>query len=151
MGKRYQSHLKQKLKSDPEILYELDAWWPQDKVIVKYGPHNSKKFQSLEKRSSGQKIPAILAFLLNQGDEPLIINHPEDDLDNALIYDLIVNQSQENKNKYQIIIITHNPNIVVDGDSELVYVLKFMNGQVQIDKQDGLGDKVIRDKICNIL
>lgn len=151
MGKRYQSHLRQKLKSDPEILDDLDAWWPQDKVIVKYRPHNSKKFQSVEKGSAGQKVPAIIVFLLNHRDEPLIIDQPEDHLDNALIYDLIVNQSQENKNKRQIIIITHNSNIVVNGDSELVHVLKFMNDQIQIDKQDGLVDKDIHNKICSIL
>lgn len=151
VDRRYQRHLGKKLKSDPEIFDKLDAWWPEDKLIVKYRPQGSKKFQSLEKGSAGQKAAAILAFLLNHGDEPLIIDQPEDDLDNALIYDLVVKQLQENKSKRQIIIATHNPNIVVNGDSELVHVFEFKNGQVQTKRQGGLVDKIIRENICSIL
>lgn len=51
----------------------------------------------------------------------------------------------------QLIIVTHNPNIVVNGDAELIHVLKFENGQVQIDQQGGLEEKKIRDAICTIM
>ena len=121
-------------------------------LSVKYSKDpNSGKFDDLEKGSAGQKAAAILAFLLSHGDEPLIIDQPEDDLDNALIYDLIVKQIHENKNRRQLIIVTHNPNIVVNGDSELVHVLKFENGQVQIDQQGGLDVPIIREMICTIM
>ncbi|MBT8420104.1 MAG: ATP-binding protein, partial [Gammaproteobacteria bacterium] len=87
----------------------------------------------------------------SHGDEPLIIDQPEDDLDNALIYELIVRQIHENKNRRQLIIVTHNPNIVVNGDAELVHVLTFDKGQVQMDSQGGLEESTIREAICNIM
>jgi ABC-type lipoprotein export system ATPase subunit len=119
---------------------------------VKYSKHpSSGKFDDLEKGSAGQKAAAILAFLLSHGSEPLIIDQPEDDLDNALIYDLIVSQIHENKGRRQLIIVTHNPNIVVNGDSELVHILKFEKGQVQIDHQGGLEEANIREAICTIM
>ena len=111
----------------------------------------SGKFDDLEKGSAGQKAAAILAFLLSYGQEPLIIDQPEDDLDNALIYNLIVNQIHENKNRRQLIIVTHNPNIVVNGDAELVHVLKFHNGQVQPCQEGGLQEEKIRESICVIM
>ena len=148
----FDNRLKKLLETQPAVFDQLDVWWPEDMLRVKYSKDpNSGKFDDLEKGSAGQKAAAILAFLLSHGDEPLIIDQPEDDLDNALIYDLIVKQIHENKNRRQLIIVTHNPNIVVNGDSELVHVLKFENGQVQIDQQGGLDVPIIREMICTIM
>lgn len=148
----FDNRLKKLFETQPTVFDQLDAWWPEDMLQVKYSKDPStRKFDDLEKGSAGQKAAAILAFLLSHGDEPLVIDQPEDDLDNALIYDLIVKQIHENKNRRQLIIVTHNPNIVVNGDSELVHVLKFENGQVQIDQQGGLEESSIREAICNIM
>jgi len=144
--------LKKLLETQPVVFDQLNAWWPEDMLRVQYAKDpNAGKFDDLEKGSAGQKAAAILAFLLSHGNEPLVIDQPEDDLDNALIYDLIVRQIHENKNRRQLIIVTHNPNIVVNGDAELVHVLKFQNGQVQIDRQGGLEESNIREAICAIL
>ena len=148
----FDNRLKKLLETQPAIFDQLDAWWPEDMLRVKYSKDpSSGKFDDLEKGSAGQKAAAILAFLLSHGNEPLIIDQPEDDLDNALIYDLIVKQIHENKNRRQLIIVTHNPNIVVNGDSELVHVLKYDGGQVQIDQQCGLEESSIRESICTIM
>jgi len=148
----FDNRLKKLLESQPAIFDQLDAWWPEDMLRVKYSKDpSSNKFDDLEKGSAGQKAAAILAFLLSHGEEPLVIDQPEDDLDNALIYDLIVKQIHLNKEKRQLIIVTHNPNIVVNGDAELVHVLKFENGQVQIDQQGGLEESPIREAICTIM
>ncbi len=144
--------LKKLLETQPAVFDQLDAWWPEDMLRVKYSKDpSSGKFDDLEKGSAGQKAAAILAFLLSHGDEPLIIDQPEDDLDNALIYDLIVSQIHHNKDRRQLVVVTHNPNIVVNGDSELVHILKFENGQVQIDQQGGLEESSIREAICTIM
>ncbi len=148
----FDNRLKKLLETQPAVFDQLDAWWPEDMLRVKYSRDpSSGKFDDLEKGSAGQKAAAILAFLLSHGSEPLVIDQPEDDLDNALIYDLIVKQIHENKNGRQLIIATHNPNIVVNGDSELVHVLKFENGQVQIDRQGGMEERCIRESICAIM
>ncbi|MCK5794902.1 MAG: ATP-binding protein, partial [Anaerolineales bacterium] len=148
----FDNRLKKLLETQPAVFDQLGAWWPEDMLRVKYSKDpSSGKFDDLEKGSAGQKAAAILAFLLIHGSEPLIMDQPEDDLDNALIYDLIVAQIHENKNRRQLIIVTHNPNIVVNGDSELIHVLKFKNGQIQIDQQGGLEESSIREAICTIM
>ena len=149
----FDNRLQHLLETQPSALDRLNVeLWPEDLLRVSYSKDpNSDKFESLEKGSAGQKAAAILAFVLSHGDEPLIIDQPEDDLDNALIYDLIVQQIHENKSRRQLIVVTHNPNIVVNGDAELVHILKFQGGQVQCDNQGGLEEASIRDAICAIM
>lgn len=146
------TRLQKGYESQPANLDQLLCWWPEDLLRVKYARDpRHEKFEDLEKGSAGQKAAAILAFLLSHGEEPLIIDQPEDDLDNALIYDLVVKQIHANKKNRQLIIVTHNPNIVVNGDAELVHVLEFKNGQVQCATQGGLEEQTIRDHICDIM
>ncbi|WP_339133585.1 MAG: hypothetical protein WGN25_13170 [Candidatus Electrothrix sp. GW3-4] len=148
----FDNRLKKLYDHQPATFDRLAAWWPEDLLQVKYSRDpSSGKFDHLEKGSAGQKAAAILAFLLSHGSDPLIMDQPEDDLDNALIYDLIVKQIHEHKSQRQLIIITHNPNIVVNGDAELVHVLKFENGQVQIAQQGGLGEATVRESVCTIM
>jgi hypothetical protein len=136
----------------PEYVDRLWTWFPEDRLQVRYPQEaGSGKFANVENGSAGQKAAAILAFLLSYGDEPLMIDQPEDDLDNALIYELIVKQIHENKNRRQIIIVTHNPNIVVNGDAELVHVLKFEGGQIQLATTGGLEENQVRDAVCTIM
>lgn len=148
--------LTRKLKAEyaqrPQSFDNLLSWFPEDNLRVKYARGEStREFVDLKQGSAGQKAAAILAFLLSNGDEPIIVDQPEDDLDNALIYDLVVKQLHENKNRRQVIVATHNPNIVVNGDSELVHAFHFKDGQIQIAHSGGLDDKDIREDICTIM
>ena len=146
---KFVNYLNALYKEKPELFDKLKVWWPKDKLRVKYSKNS--KFYDLNKGSIGQKSAAILSFLLSHGSEPLIIDQPEDDLDNALIYDLIVKQIRQNQNKRQFIIATHNPNIVVNGNSDLVNILKFKNGLVTLHQKGGLDEIEIRNEICNIM
>ncbi|MFB2650575.1 TrlF family AAA-like ATPase [Shewanella mangrovisoli] len=149
---RLKTSLVQKLSQQPETFDRLITWWPDDQLVVEYAKDIEKgKFENIEKGSAGQKAAAILAFLLSHGDNPIIVDQPEDDLDNALIYQLIVSQIHENKKRRQIIMVTHNPNIVVNGDAEFVNVLHFHAGQVQVLDSGGLCEQTVRDHVCNIM
>lgn len=149
---RLKNSLVQKLSQQPEVFDRLMAWWPDDQLVVEYAKDIDRgKFENIEKGSAGQKAAAILAFLLSHGDNPIIVDQPEDDLDNALIYQLIVSQIHENKKRRQIIMVTHNPNIVVNGDAEFVNVLHFHAGQVQVLESGGLCERTVRDHVCNIM
>ncbi|GHW57746.1 histidinol phosphatase [Vibrio cholerae] len=149
---RLKTSLVQKRLQQPEVFDRLMAWWPDDQLVVEYAKDIERsKFENIEKGSAGQKAAAILAFLLSHGDNPIIVDQPEDDLDNALIYQLIVSQIHENKKRRQIIMVTHNPNIVVNGDAEFVNVLHFHAGQVQVLEAGGLCEQAVRDHVCNIM
>lgn len=69
--------------------------------------------------SAGQQATALLKTLLNQPGPPLLIDQPEEDLDNPVMQE-IVEQLWNAKQKRQIIFVSHNANLVVNGDAELV-------------------------------
>lgn len=151
VGKRFLNHLDGLRQQTPEVIDRLWCWFPEDEVKVGYRVPGSDGFRSVSQASAGQKTSAILSFLMAYGDEPLILDQPEDDLDNALIYELIVKQIRENKRRRQIIVVTHNPNIVVHGDAEWVYPLKFHKGSIQEDRPGGLQEIPVREAICEIM
>ena len=144
------NHLKTIGQKTPEVLDRLWCWFPEDEVQVRYRTP-SGKFSSIDHASAGQKTSAILSFLLAYGEEPLILDQPEDDLDNALIYELIVKQIRENKARRQIIVVTHNPNIVVHGDAEWVLPLRIHKGGIEADRSGGLQEINVRQAVCDIM
>jgi predicted ATPase len=93
----------------------------------------------------------MLAVLLAYGDEPLVLDQPEDDLDNHLVYELVVNQIRETKLRRQIIVVTHNPNIVVNGDAEMLHALDFRGGQCVVVKAGSLQETEIREEVCRVM
>jgi len=139
-------------KLPPEALDRLDLWFPEDSLNVEYSTSSDRQaFRPIQEGSPGQKTAALLAFLLSYGKEPLILDQPEDDLDNQLIYDLIVAQLREIKRQRQIIVVTHNANIVVNGDAEYVVALTSRGGQTHVETDGCLQDKSVRRTICNIM
>ena len=122
-------------------------WFPRDDLKITYGPNN----EQIEQGSPGQKTAALLAFILSYGDEPLLLDQPEDDLDNELIYSLIVQQLRKTKSKRQVIVVTHNANIVVNGDAEMVFPLKVAGGETQVQQAASIQDGKVRQAICNVL
>ena len=73
--------------------------------------------------STGQRCTSILPILLLYAASPLLIDQPEDNLDNAFIYDVLVKSIAIAKRTRQLVFVTHNPNIPVLGDAERVFVL----------------------------
>ena len=79
-------------------------------------------FKSSADLSTGQRCTVILPILLLESERPLLIDQPEDNLDNAFVYDTIVKSLREAKGGRQLIFVTHNPNIPVLGEAERVFV-----------------------------
>jgi len=77
-------------------------------------------WQALEALSTGQKATAILLLLLLESDAPLIVDQPEDDLDNRFITGGVVPRMLGEKCRRQFVFSTHNANISVLGDAELI-------------------------------
>lgn len=147
--RRFAAHLA---KLPPEAMDRLDLWFPEDSLAVEYcNPSDGHTFRPIHEGSPGQKTAALLAFLLTYGHEPLILDQPEDDLDNHHIYGLIVGQLREIKRKRQVIVVTHNANIVVNGDAELVVALAARGGQTQQEASGCLQNKIVRQTICEVM
>lgn len=97
-----------------------------------------REHRRLDELSKGQRSTALLLLLLGASSSPLIIDQPEDDLDNRFVYDGIVQKLRGLKGRRQIIASTHNANVPVLGDSELVVALE-SDGQRGWPIKDGIG------------
>jgi DNA repair ATPase RecN len=133
-----------------EKMADIELLLPEDQVIVKY-KQNDGGFKPLKTASAGQKTSAILTYILSREKNPLILDQPEDDLDNELIYNLIVKSLKNSKNKRQIIVVTHNANIPVNGDSEYIVVMDSTSKEVKQLVADSIDDEEIVKSICNIM
>ncbi|KKZ13712.1 MAG: hypothetical protein TH68_06320 [Candidatus Synechococcus spongiarum 142] len=138
-------------KLPPERVDRLALYCPEDEVEVEFREKKGGSWKPLPQGSPGQQAAALLTFILGHGKEPIIIDQPEDDLDNALIYELLVRRLREVKQHRQVIVVTHNPNIVVNGNAELVLSLKVDQGPTRIGCYGGLQDQSVRDEICRVM
>jgi ABC-type dipeptide/oligopeptide/nickel transport system ATPase component len=93
---------------------------PESHITFEY--KDVTNFIPFEQASPGQQAAALLHLLLNQEAGTLVIDQPEEDLDNKVIMK-IVGLVQKTKQKRQIIYATHNPNFVVNGDADKVVAL----------------------------
>ena len=150
-GGHFRNYLQRKLEK-PEFADHIRCWFPEDDLSIEYSRGgDGSDWSSITQGSQGQRSAALLAFLLAFGDEPLILDQPEDDLDNHLIYELIVRQIRENKHRRQLIIVTHNPNVVVNGDAEMVHALDFRTGQCKVVESGALQQPRVREEICRVM
>ena len=150
-GGWFNKFLKAEADKRPEFIDHILCWFPEDGLQVEYSRKgDGRDFQSIGQASAGQRAAAMLAFLLAHGNEPLVLDQPEDDLDNHLIYGLVVQQIRSNKLRRQLIIVTHNPNIVVNGDAELIHVLDF-NQQCHLKQTGSLQDQAMRREVCQVM
>ena len=151
-GGHFNNYLERQYKRGPDFLDRLLAWFPEDGLSIEYSRGgDGTDFQPIKQASAGQRSAAMLAFLLAHGEEPLVLDQPEDDLDNHLIYDLIVRQIRENKLRRQIILVTHNPNIVVNGDAEMLHAFDFHEGQCIVARSGSLQEGAMREEVCRIM
>lgn len=113
-------------------------------------------FKSISKLSMGQKVVAMLSFVLSYSDfskdyRPLIIDQPEDNLDNQYIYKNLVRQLRDIKSKRQIIIATHSATIVTNAKAEQVIVMESDNEHGWIKEMGYPNDNKIIGQIVNNL
>ena len=110
-------------------------------------------WKALEDLSTGQKATAVLLLLLLESDAPLIIDQPEDDLDNRFITEGIVPRMREEKRRRQFIFSTHNANIPVLGDAEMILGLTADDGAAQIapERMGAIDAPSVREMVEEIL
>jgi ABC-type lipoprotein export system ATPase subunit len=145
-------HFKNALrKLSPSQIDNIELFMPEDEIIVKYKPEGSTTFKPLSTASAGQKTAAILTFLLSFGDTPLLLDQPEDDLDNRLVYDLVVKGLKKAKEKRQIIVVTHNANIPVNGDAEYILSMDSTSTDIKVLYSGTVENNEIKKEICDVM
>jgi DNA repair ATPase RecN len=112
---------------------------------------DGENYREVGRLSTGQQCTAILHLLLLDNPDPLVIDQPEDNLDNAFIADHIVNELRVNKTKRQFMFATHNANIPVFGDAEWIGVLHEQDGQAHLQASGSIDSLEVKDLAANIL
>ena len=107
---------------NPDFLAELEIIDLPDGVKIELNDHGT--YKQTETLSTGQKCNAILPILLLDSERPLMIDQPEDNLDNEFVHNIIVESVKDVKTRRQLIFVTHNPNIPVLCDSEQMLVME---------------------------
>ena len=92
-------------------------------------------YKDLQSLSTGQKCTTILPILLLESKNPLLVDQPEDNLDNGFICQTVVESLRTVKAGRQLIFVTHNPNIPVLGDADKVFVLE----------SDGTSGRIVKE------
>ncbi|MGZ5198784.1 MAG: TrlF family AAA-like ATPase [Telluria sp.] len=143
-------------KLQPSQLMELEALELAHRVDIFLNVARGQSeavFRPLNKLSTGQQCTAILHMLLLESADPLLMDQPEDNLDNAFIAERIVAELRDAKTSRQFLFATHNANIPVFGDAEWIGVFTAAESQGHLgpDAQGSIDVPAIRDQVASIL
>lgn len=142
-----------KAGSTPEIfektfmqnLVEFVTWQVPNRFVIRY--HGKE----LKHHSLGQRASALLLYVLSQRqNDVIIIDQPEDDLDNQTIYDDVIKLLREMKPHAQFIFATHNANFPVLGDAEQVHACQYQDEKVAV-QSGSIDARPVQDAIINIM
>jgi hypothetical protein len=146
---RLAKHLDSLRLNTPEDIDRLLIWYPEDKLILKF--KKDDKEEDIQSGSAGERTAGMLGLLLGLNDIPLFVDQPEDDLDTRLISTFVVPAFKDLKYNRQLSIVTHNPNITVNANSEMIVYMNFLQGQLVVSRNDALQDKEIREAVCEVM
>jgi ABC-type lipoprotein export system ATPase subunit len=132
---------------DTETLYTLETVELADRPRIELKDGDGYKDSSA--LSTGQKCTTILPILLLDSDSPLLVDQPEDNLDNRFVCESVVESIRMVKAKRQLVFVTHNPNIPVLADAEKVFVLESDGARARLAAEGDVDE--CRDAIVNLL
>ena len=135
-------------------VYSLEAIDLEDRVSLELNvSHTGEQYRALDSLSTGQQCTAILHLLLLDNPDPLIMDQPEDNLDNAFIAERIVQELRAAKTERQFLFATHNANIPVFGDAEWIGVCSASEDRAEmpVEAQGSIDIPLIRDQVARIL
>jgi len=120
-----------------QYLESFLIWQKPNKFAIEY------QGKELKDHSLGQRASALILFVLSQKDnDVIIIDQPEDDLDNQTIYQDVIKLIMIIKPLTQFIFATHNPNIPVLGDAEQIISCSYSNDSIELIFPQESGQKI---------
>jgi ABC-type lipoprotein export system ATPase subunit len=122
-----------------EVLYRIETVEHEDVPCIEL--LDGETYKDSASLSTGQRCTTILPILLLESERPLLVDQPEDNLDNRFIFETVVKIVRGAKGSRQLIFVTHNPNIPVLGDADRIFVMT-SNGQNGSLKFSGTVDEL---------
>jgi len=142
------------LRLSPSQLYKLEGLGLPDLVNIELNvSHTREQYKDIKNLSTGQQCTAILHLLMLESRDPLIMDQPEDNLDNAFIAERIVTELRASKIERQFLFATHNANIPVFGDAEWIGILESTSEGATLpnERQGSIDSITVRDRAAEIL
>jgi hypothetical protein len=134
-----------------EQVLELQyLYYPEDVPHILFRMDDGE-YKEIREVSIGQRCTALLIIALISGDFPIIIDQPEESIDIASVFDDIVNKLRNGKDYRQFILTTHNPNIAVTADSDLIHILCGTSSSGEIRVQGAIEDEEVRNEVIQHL
>lgn len=137
----------------PDDVLEMSLVAPGDRPIFEYRIREAE-YIPFQVASAGQQATALLRVLLNQPGPPLIIDQPEDDLDSQVILD-VVDNIWRSKMRRQLVFSSHNANLVVNGDAELIVCCDYRavgdQSRGQIKLEGAIDIPKVREEITAVM
>lgn len=136
--------------------HNIDNFTVEFNVNAYEGANSKISFKDISVLSLGQKVVTILNLILSHGEfadnlKPIVIDQPEDNLDSRYIYQNLVSQLREIKEKRQVIIATHNSTIVTNSLSEKVISMTSNGENGWVNKEGYTLDYKIKKEILDVL
>ncbi len=145
--------------AEPQLLAQLETVAVHDRPRLsvtkkKVDAEGQQKYvpRDFKRLSLGQQQSVLLALMLtSESQAPLIVDQPEDNLDSEFIYKTLVPVIRAAKERRQVIVVTHNANIAVLGDAELIVALKATNDLAKIVTRGSIDHPETCEAACAIL
>lgn len=143
------AYLREYVKDSEDFALEFN-------INNREGGSAQKLYKRIQELSLGQKVVGMLAFILGYSEyskdfRPLLIDQPEDNLDNQYIYRNLVKKLRDTKDKRQVIIATHNATIVTNAKADQVCVMESKDNHGWVSATGYAGEGKIKKYIINYL
>ena len=129
----------------------LEELLPELTSHLLWRPDPEKEFKPLKNCSIGERGTALLSIILVAGTEPLVIDQLEDDLDHFYLYKTLTPVVKEVKKRRQLIFATHDANIVINGDAELILIVTTKDDEFGSVTPTSIESLNTREKVMDIL
>lgn len=138
------------LEAQEKVLALQHNFLPQDSPSISYQKEDGN-YYPISELSVGQKCTALLIIALSASDDPIVIDQPEEAIDIASVFSDVVSKLRASKQGRQFVLTTHNPNIAVTADSDLIHVLKASATHGSIVHQGAIDDDDVREEVIDHL
>jgi energy-coupling factor transporter ATP-binding protein EcfA2 len=136
------------------VLFELETMDIEDRpeIRVRFADERPGPGRPIAQLSLGQLRSVVLGFVLAPpSNSPLVLDQPEEQLDGPFVASTVVQYLYGAKERRQLIVATHNPNLVVLGDAELVVPLEVVDGQAKVVGQGSVDNDTTCEQIVRLL
>lgn len=156
--------LRNQLKTNVTLLNVADWLFSVDHISITYGiRYDSKDLRLLSPGTKGIVLLILYLAVDTEDHRPLIVDQPDENLDNQSIFEILRGYFRDAKKRRQVIVITHNPNLVVNTDAEQIVIaqsyvrpnglpaMTYSLGSLEALTAEGPLQSSIRDEVCRLL